>query len=235
LIAFTTRREVIRTLLSASVGGFLHASKHDSSESKTSGSTSVRPNREAVRNLILQAITHGKATGVAVAVAHRGSIAWEEGFGWANRESRVKATAHTPFSLASITKPFTATTLMTLAAEGKLSLDDSANKYLQNSRIQATTGSSDAATVRLLGAHVSGLPTMYEGYDRDEATLALSSRRTHQELWGPRVPAPILLRIQQHRFCCAGRHRVEPDGNGLWNSHDTAGSKTAWPSRQFLR
>ena len=174
MIAFTTRREVIRTLLSASVGGFLHASKHDSSESKTSGSTSVRPNREAVRNLILQAITHGKATVVAVAVAHRGSIAWEEGFGWANRESRVKATAHTPFSLASITKPFTATTLMTLAAEGKLSLDDSANKYLQNSRIQATTGSSDAATVRLLGAHVSGLPTMYEGYDRDEATLALA-------------------------------------------------------------
>jgi len=128
-----------------------------------------------VRSLILQAIAHGKATGVAVAVVHGGSIVWEEGFGWANREARVKATAHTPFTMASITKPFTATTLMILAAEGKLSLDDSANKYLTNSRIQGMNGSADAVTVRRLGAHVSGLPTMFEGYDRDEATLVLAS------------------------------------------------------------
>ena len=174
MIPLATRREVVRTLLSASVGGFLHASKRDSRESTASGSTFVRPNFEAVRKLILQAIAHGKATGVAVAVAHRGSIAWEEGFGWANREARLKTTAHTPFTLASITKPFTATTLMTLAAEGKLSLDDSANKHLKNSRIEGKNGNADAATIRLLGAHVSGLPTMYEGYDLDEARLALT-------------------------------------------------------------
>ncbi len=63
---------------------------------------------------------------------------------------------------------------MTLAAEGKLSLDNSANKYFTNSSIQGTNGSADAVTVRLLGAHVSGLPTMFEGYDRDEARLVLS-------------------------------------------------------------
>ncbi|WP_353062276.1 serine hydrolase domain-containing protein [Tunturibacter psychrotolerans] len=135
----------------------------------------ARPSFEPVRNLILRAIAQGKATGVAVAVAHGGSIVWEQGFGWANREARLKATAHTPFTLASITKPFTATTLMALVAEGKLSLDDSANKYLTNSRIQGTNGNADTATVRLLGAHVSGLPTMYEGYDRGEANLALDA------------------------------------------------------------
>ena len=136
--------------------------------------THARPNVELVRNLILQAIAQGKATGVAVAVAHRGTIVWEEGFGWANREARLKTTAHTPFTLASITKPVTATTLMTLAAEGKLSLDDSANQYLTHSRIEGLYGDADRATVRLLGAHASGLPTMYEGYNRDEAKLALS-------------------------------------------------------------
>jgi CubicO group peptidase (beta-lactamase class C family) len=107
-------------------------------------------------------------------VAHGGSIVWEEGFGWANREVRLKATAHTPFTLASITKPFTATTLMTLAAEGKLSMDDSANKYLTDSRIEGANGNADAATVKRLGAHISGLPTMFEGYDRGEARLTLS-------------------------------------------------------------
>jgi CubicO group peptidase (beta-lactamase class C family) len=170
-----TRREVLRTLLSASIGGILPVSKHDRSCSKCSLTNPARANFEPVRKLILQAIAHGKATGVAVAVAHGGNVVWEEGFGWANREARLKATAHTPFTLASITKPFTATTLITLAAEGKLSLDDSANKYLTNSRIEGTNGNANAATIRLLGAHVSGLPTMFEGYDRDEAKLALSS------------------------------------------------------------
>jgi CubicO group peptidase (beta-lactamase class C family) len=175
LIAVATRREVLRALLSVSVGSLLPASKHARNEPKTSGSTSVRPNFESVRSLILQAIEHGKATGVAVAVAHGGRIVWEEGFGWANRAARMKATAHTPFTLPSITKPFTATTLMTLAADSKLFLDDPANKYLMNSGIDGRNGNVDAATVRLLGAHVSGLPTMFEGYDRDEAKLTLSA------------------------------------------------------------
>ncbi len=170
----STRREVLRTLLSASIGGILPASKHDGNDTKVSEPGRARHDLEPVRNRILQAIAHGGATGVAVAVAHGGRIVWEEGFGWANREAGLKVTPRTPFTLASITKPFTATTLMTLAAEGKLSLDDPANKYLANSRIEGTNGNADGATVRLLGSHASGLPVMYEGYDRDEARLALS-------------------------------------------------------------
>ena len=173
MIPLATRREVLRTLLSVSAGSFLPAFEGGSNDPNTSVSAHERPNFESVRSLIFQAIAHGKATGVAVAVAHGGSIVWEEGFGWANREAGLKATARTPFTLASITKPFTATTLMTMAAEGKLLLDDPANKYLMKSGIQGTNGNADTATVRLLGAHVSGLPTMFEGYDRDEAKLAL--------------------------------------------------------------
>jgi CubicO group peptidase (beta-lactamase class C family) len=174
LITSTTRREVLGTLLSASIGGILPASKHDRNDTKSSATVHAGPNFEPVRKLILQAIAHGKATGVAVAVAHGGSIVWEEGFGWANREAGLKATPRTPFTLASITKPFTATTLMTLAAEGKLSLDEPGNTYLAKSKIEGANGNPDGATVKRLGAHVSGLPTMYEGYDRGEAKLALS-------------------------------------------------------------
>ncbi len=106
-----------------------------------------------------------------------GRIVWEEGFGWANRKAGLKVTPRTPFSLASLTKPFTATTLMTLVANGKVSLDGPANKYLANSRIESLDGNADAVTVRQLGAHVSGLPTMFEGYDRHEFKLALSPER----------------------------------------------------------
>jgi len=169
-----TRREVISTMLSASIGAALPGSKLMGSSAKFPFAGTQQPDFEPVRNRIQHAIVEGGATGVAIAVAHAGRIVLEEGFGWANREASVKVTPHTPFSMASITKPFTATTLMTLVAEGKLSLDEPANKYLATSRIQGTNGSADAATVRLLGAHVSGLPGMFESYDRGEAKLALS-------------------------------------------------------------
>src|SRR5437762_2824051 len=38
----------------------------------------------------------------------------EQGFGWADRARRIPADEHTLYSLASISKPFTATALMTL-------------------------------------------------------------------------------------------------------------------------
>jgi CubicO group peptidase (beta-lactamase class C family) len=174
LMTSLTRRDVLYRLLSASIGGILSAPQQDTASALSSTAVIERHDFEPVRNRILKAIAGGAATGVAVAVAHGGRIIWEEGFGWANREAALKATARTPFSLASITKPFTAAMLMTLVAEGKLSLDDSANKYLAKGKIVGKNGNADAATVRLLGAHVSGLPTMFEKYDRGEAHLALS-------------------------------------------------------------
>jgi hypothetical protein len=48
-------------------------------------------------------------------------------------------------------------------------------------------------------------------------------------------PPMSCYKIQQHRFCCVGRHRVKPDGNGLRNAHDTEGSYTTWPLRELLR
>ena len=168
------RREFLASLLSASIGGVLPASPQDTISTTSSTTGIERHDFEPVRNRILEATASGAATGAAVAVAHGGRIIWEEGFGWANREAALKATARTPFSLASLTKPFTATMLMTLVAEGKLSLDDSANKYLAKNKIVDKNGNADAATVRQLGAHVSGLPSMFEEYDRGEAHLALS-------------------------------------------------------------
>lgn len=62
--------------------------------------------------------------------------------------------------------------LMTLVAEGKVSLREPANKYLSTGRIESATGDTDGATVQRLGAHVSGLPTMFEQYFRNDAALA---------------------------------------------------------------
>jgi CubicO group peptidase (beta-lactamase class C family) len=169
------RREFLSSLLLASVPCIVPASMQGTSGKKSSVPALGERDFEHVRRRILEECESGAATGVAVAVAHNGKIVWEEGFGWANRETALKATSRTPFNLASLTKPFTTTTLMTLVAQGKLTLNDPANNYLAKSKIVGTNGSADAATVRQLGAHVSGLPTMFAMYDRNEANLALSS------------------------------------------------------------
>ena len=188
-----TRRDALYALLSASIGGVLPARSQDPSRAISSATRVERHDFEPVRDRILKATASGTATGVAVAVAHNGRIVWEEGFGWASREAAVKATSRTPFNLASLTKPFTTTTLMTLVAEGKLSLDDPANNYLPKSKIVGTNGNADAATVRQLGAHVSGLPTMFAMHDRNEANLALSPEEFLAEYGSSRVPARVLL------------------------------------------
>jgi CubicO group peptidase (beta-lactamase class C family) len=188
-MTYTTRREFLSTLLFASIRGILPASQQGTISVTASTASLNRHDFEPVRNKILKEIASGAVTGVAVAVVYRGQIIWEEGFGWANREAAVKATSRTPFSLASLTKPFTTTTLMTLVAEGKLSLDGPANNYLPKTKLVGTNGNADAATVRRLGAHASGLPTMFAMFDRNEANLAPSSEELLTE-YGSLAYAP---------------------------------------------
>jgi CubicO group peptidase (beta-lactamase class C family) len=77
---------------------------------------------------------------------------------------------------------------MTLVAEGKLALDDPANNYLAKGKIVGRNGNADAATVRRLGAHVSGLPEMFEEYGRNEASLAPSPETLLTEYGGLAYP-----------------------------------------------
>jgi len=106
--------------------------------------------------------------GLAVAIASHGRIIYEKGFGWADREKRVPATEHTMFSLASITKPFTTTGLMTLVQAGKVDLDRPANEYLGDAKLQARVGDASKATVRRLANHSAGLPVHYQYFFSDE-------------------------------------------------------------------
>src|SRR5947209_16594754 len=98
---------------------------------------------------------------LAIAVAQGNSVLWEEGFGWADRERRVAATPHTLYSLASISKPITATALMILKERGLLNLDHPINDYLGDSKLRAWVGNVEEATIRRVANHTSGLPFHY--------------------------------------------------------------------------
>jgi CubicO group peptidase (beta-lactamase class C family) len=92
-----------------------------------------------------------------VAVASHGAIIWEEGFGWADREKFVRATADTKYTLASISKPILATGLMTLVQAGKMNLDRPVNDYLGDAKLIPMVGDARDATLRRLLNHTSGL------------------------------------------------------------------------------
>lgn len=120
--------------------------------------------REYIRSQLVATSTPS----IAVAVAHDGKIIWEQGFGWADRERRIVASEHTVYSLASISKPITATGLMVLAQRGLLDLDRPANDYLGTAKLRARVGNARDATVRLVANNTSGLPRHLNFFFADE-------------------------------------------------------------------
>ncbi len=101
---------------------------------------------------------------IAVAVARDGEIVWEEGFGYADRGRRRKADEHTMYSLASISKPFTATGIMVMREQGKLTLEQPINEVLPPPGIRTTVGDPAMVTVQRVASHTAGLPTHYLFY-----------------------------------------------------------------------
>lgn len=67
--------------------------------------------------------------GAAVLVARNGKILFQRGYGEADREKHLPITADTQFRIGSITKQFTATCILQLQEEGKLSVNDSLAKF----------------------------------------------------------------------------------------------------------
>lgn len=90
--------------------------------------------------------------GVSIAVVKDGKVVLARGYGLANVELSVPASADTVYELASVTKQFTATGVMMLVEEGKISLDDRIDKHLDN-----LPAAWSGVTVRHLLTHTSGI------------------------------------------------------------------------------
>jgi CubicO group peptidase (beta-lactamase class C family) len=123
---------------------------------------------DGVRSHIQRILVDEGIPSIAVAVARDGEIIWEEGFGWADRERRVRATEHTMYSLASISKPITATGLMVLVERGAIDPLRPVNDYLGEAKLNARVGDAADATVRRVASHTAGLPLHYQFFYEDE-------------------------------------------------------------------
>lgn len=123
---------------------------------------------EELRAEIRREMIRNDLPSIAIGVAHRGEIIWQEGFGWADREQRVPSGPHTMYSIASISKPLTATAIMKLVEDGEIDLDEPVNRYLDDAALTAHAGDADRATVRKVLQHTAGLPLHYQFFYEDE-------------------------------------------------------------------
>ena len=89
--------------------------------------------------------------GTAIAVIHNGKPLYEKGSGTLNLECGIPIRPDTVFHVASVSKQFTAMTIMMLAEDGLLSYEDPIKNYL-------TDIPYDGITIRQLLNHTSGLP-----------------------------------------------------------------------------
>jgi CubicO group peptidase (beta-lactamase class C family) len=121
------------------------------------------PDFSTVEALINEDITQRHIPSISIAIVYKGQMMLEKSFGWADRENHIKATIHTPYYLASVTKTITTTALAKLAAQKLLDWDKPVNNYLGSAHVQSPLWNASKATVRNVATHTSGLTT----YDRD--------------------------------------------------------------------
>lgn len=116
--------------------------------------------------LVGQAVGAGTPS-VAYGVAWRGETILLGAAGVADRPGTA-ATPGTPYAVASVTKPMTATAVAMLAERSLVDLDAPIERYLGGLRLDGKAGPSQDATVRRVLNHSAGLPLHYRFYYADE-------------------------------------------------------------------
>jgi CubicO group peptidase (beta-lactamase class C family) len=105
---------------------------------------------ERFERLVGEAQRDGRLPSLTAAVFRAGEVEWSQSIGLADVEAGAEATVDTQYAVASITKTFTATTVMQLRDEGKLDLDDPLERHLPDV-------AHGGLTVGRMLAHSSGL------------------------------------------------------------------------------
>jgi CubicO group peptidase (beta-lactamase class C family) len=113
----------------------------------------------AIRAAMEEQIAAHRAAGVVTLVLRDGKVVHHEAVGMADRERRRRMEKDSVFWIASMTKSISATAVMILVDEGKLSLDEPASKWLPElKKVRLASGPPQREiTLRHLLSHTAGL------------------------------------------------------------------------------
>jgi CubicO group peptidase (beta-lactamase class C family) len=118
------------------------------------------------------------APSVSIAVANGGEVVYAKAYGRARIAPGKAATPQTRYAIDSVSKEFTASAVLKLQEEGKLSLDDKVAKYFPE------LASADQVTIRQILSHTAG----YRDYwPQDYVTIEMGHPTTVRAVldeWG---------------------------------------------------
>jgi CubicO group peptidase (beta-lactamase class C family)/4-amino-4-deoxy-L-arabinose transferase-like glycosyltransferase len=105
-----------------------------------------------IRQKVSEKMTRRRIPGMSVAVVADGRLRWSAGFGLADVENEVPATAETVYRFASNSKPITAVAVLQLAERGRIDLDAPIQRY-----VPSYPDKRWPVTPRLLLGHLGGV------------------------------------------------------------------------------
>ncbi len=106
--------------------------------------------RDKIDKLAAEALAKTGVPSASVAVVTNGQIVYLKAYGDARLDPRTPATAEMRYSIGSISKQFTATAILMLQEQGKLSLDDKVARFIPD------LTRAKEVTIRQLLSHTSG-------------------------------------------------------------------------------
>ncbi len=150
----------------------------------------------------------------SVAVVQHGKLVYTHAYGLARLEPPKKATPDMRYSIGSISKQFTATAILLLQEEGKLSIDDPVGKYVPG----LTRG--DEVTIREVLSHTSG----YQDYwPEDYVMTPMLHPETAQQIIDTWAKKPLDFepgtqwQYSNTNFVIAGRIVEVVSGENYWD------------------
>ena len=108
------------------------------------------PVRDSIDKAAHDVLTRTGVPSASIAIVKNNQIVYLQAYGDARLEPRLAAAPPMRYSIGSISKQFTATAILMLAEQGKLSLDDSVGKFLPD------LTRANQVTIRQLLSHTSG-------------------------------------------------------------------------------
>lgn len=111
---------------------------------------------EKLESFIFEKISKTHIPGLSIAVIENGKLSYSKGFCFRDLDYGLRATPETLYGVGSVTKSFTALSIMQLVEKGKLSLDDPVNKYIPLN----LEPKGEPVRVWHLLCHASGIPAL---------------------------------------------------------------------------
>lgn len=132
--------------------------KAQNEPSETNRPTSIQEIIKSFKTEFFNDLENDKVTGLSLAIVNKDSVLWKANYGYADKQNKTETGSETKYLIGSVTKVFTAVSVMQLHEAGKLHIDSSFLKYVPEFSMKSRFGNISEITVRQILTHHAGIP-----------------------------------------------------------------------------